>query len=264
MHIIALIKQVADTAQLSRTVDGLRLMAEGGPRIVNPWDEYAIEAALQLKEAHGGDVTLLCMGEPEAIEALRAGIALGADAAILLSDPAMKDSDTLGTARLLAAAITKIGEFDLVIGGRAAIDGNTAATTVQVAALLGIPQVSYVGELKALDPAAHTITAVRLLEHGRETVTSTLPAAITVVKEINEPRYPSLIGIRRAARATIPIWTLGDLGLEPSLVGLAGAQARWPEVTVPPGQETNLEIIAGTPTEAAEVLADRLMAAKVI
>jgi electron transfer flavoprotein beta subunit len=264
MNIIALVKQVPDTAQLSGSADGLKLMAEGGPRIINPWDEYALETAIQLKEAHGGKVTALCMGRPEALDALKSALAMGADEAILVSDPALENSDSLVTARVLVAAINKIEEYDLVIAGRSGIEGNTWATGVQVAALLDIPQISYVAKLKAVDVAAKTITAVRLMEGGRETVSSRLPAAISVVKEINEPRYPSFIGIRRAAKATIPIWSIADLGLGAGQVGAAGSQTKWPEVTLPPARETKTEIIEGSPAEAAKILADRLAAEKVI
>jgi len=263
MNIIALIKQVPDTAQLSKTVDGLQLMQEGGPRIVNPWDEYTLETAIQLKEAHGGQVTVLCMGKQESLEALKTGLAMGADEAMLLSDPAMENSDTLATARILVAAIKKIGQFDIIIGGRSAIDGNMAATAVQVAALLDIPPISYVAQLN-VDPEASTLNAVRLLEGGRETLSSTLPAVVTVVKEINEPRYPSFIGIRKAAKATIPTWGLDDLGLESGQVGEAGSQAKWPEVSLPPVREAEVEIIEAPPAEAAKTLADRLEAEKVI
>jgi electron transfer flavoprotein beta subunit len=263
MNIIALIKQVPDTAQLSSTVDGLKLMGEGGPRIVNPWDEYALETAIQLKEAHGGKVIAVCMGKPEATEALKTGLAMGADEAILISDPALENSDSLVTARVLAAAINKMDDYDLVIAGRSAIDGNTAATAVQVAALLDIPQISYVAELKTVDPAAKTITAVRLLEGGRETVNSKLPAVITVVREINEPRYPSIIGIRKAAKAIIPTWSVADLGFEASQVGPTGSQVRW-AVSLPPTREAKVKIIEGAPAEAATILVDGLIAEKVI
>jgi len=263
MNIIVLIKQVPDTAQLSKTVDGLKLMGEGGPRIVNPWDEYALETAIQLKEAHGGQVTAITMGKPEATEALKTALAMGADQAILISDEVMKNGDTLTTARILAAAANKVGESDLIIGGRSAIDDNMAAIPAQVAALLDMPQISYVAELN-VDPEANSLKAVRLLEDGRESVSSKLPAVLTVVKEIHEPRYPSFIGIRKAAKATIPTWGLADLGLDAGQVGEAGAQARWPEVSLPPVREAQVEIIEGTPEEAAKTLADRLVAEKVI
>ncbi len=263
MNIIVLIKQVPDTAQLSKTVDGLKLMEEGGPRIVNPWDEYALETAIQLKEAHRGKVTVLTMGKAAATEALKTGLAMGADEAILISDPAMVNGDTLTTARILAAAANKIGDYDMIIGGRSAIDDNMAAIPVQVAALLGISQISYVAELN-VDPDAKSLKAVRLLESGRENVTGTLPAMVTVVKEIYEPRYPSFIGIRKAAKATIPTWSLADLGLDAGQVGEAGAQAYWPDVSLPPVRDAQVEFIEGTPEEAAKTLADRLVAEKVI
>jgi len=263
MNIIALIKQVPDTAQLSKTVDGLKLMDTGGPRIVNPWDEYTLETAIQLKEAHGGKVTAICMGRPASTEALKTGLAMGADEAILISDPAMENSDSLTTARILVAAINKIGTFDIIIGGRSAIDGNTAATAVQVAALLDIPQISYLAKLE-VDPNSKTLKAERLMEGGREKVSSRLPAVVTVVKEINEPRYPSFIGIRKAAKATIPTWSVADLGLSAEQVGEAGSQAKWPDVSLPPVREANVEIIEGPPEEAAKILANRLMAEKVI
>ncbi len=264
MNIITLIKQVPDTAQLSSTVDGLRLMSEGGARIVNPWDEYNLETGIQLKEAHGGKVTAVCLGKLEAVEALKRGIAMGADEAILISDPALEDSDSLATARALVAAIEKIGEFDLIIAGRSAIDGNMAATAVQVAALLNIPQLSYIAALKAVDPAAKTITAVRLMENGRETISSKLPALVSVVKEINEPRYPSFMGIRKAAKATIPTWSLADLGLSANQVGAAGSKVSWPQVSLPPTREGGAQIISGSPAQAAKILADKLAAEKVI
>jgi electron transfer flavoprotein beta subunit len=264
MNIIVLVKQVPDTAQLSGTVDGLKLLSESGPRVINPWDEYALETAIQLKEAHGGRVTALCLGKPAAVEALKSSLAMGADEAILISDPALENSDSLVTARVLAAAINKIADYNLVIAGRSGIDGNTWATAVQVAALLDIPQISYVAQLKAVDPAAKTIRAVRLTEGGRETVSSKLPAAISVVKEINEPRYPSFIGIRKASKATIPTWSTADLGFEAGQVGAAGSQVQWPELTLPPAREARVEIIEGSPADAAKILAAKLAAEKII
>ena len=263
MNIIALVKQTPDTAQLSAAMDGLKLSAEGGPRIVNPWDEYTVETAIQAREEHGGKVTALCLGPPEAADALKTALAMGVDEAILVSDPAMADSDCLTSARILVAAIRKIGGFDLIVGGRAAIDGNTAATAVQIAALLGVPLISYVADIRNLDPSGRKLSAVRLLENARETVSSRLPALITVVKEINEPRYPSLIGIRKAARASIPVWGCGDLGLEPSAVGAGASVAGW-QVDLPPFREANVEMIDGGPEDAARVLVDRLIEEKVI
>jgi electron transfer flavoprotein beta subunit len=263
MNIIVLMKQVPDTAQLSASTNGLQLMASG-PRIINPWDEYALEEGLKLREAHGGKVTLLSLGDGGATDALRRGLAMGADEAVLLADDAFANGDTLATARALVAAITKMGDADLVIAGRSSIDGGNYATAVQVAALLDLPVLSYVATIKAIDPTAKTITAERAVEAGRETVSSRLPAVMTVVKEINEPRYPSFMQIRKAAKKEIPTWSTAELGLDTGQVGAAGSQVSWPQVTLPPAREANVEIIGGSATEAAKVLVDRLLAEKII
>ncbi len=264
MNIIVLVKQVPDISQLSGSVDGLQLMADGAPRVINPWDEYAVETALQLKEAHGGKVTALCLGQPTAVEALKTALAMGVDQAVLVSDPALANSDSLATARTLAAAITKIGDCDLVIAGRSGIFGNTWATAVQVAALLNIPHVSYVAQIKEISAADKTITVVRQTEKARETVSSRLPASISVVKEINEPRYPSFMGIRKASKATIPTWSLTDLGVSAGQVGAAGSQAQWTELSLPPVRETNTQFIEGSPAEAAKMLVKVLTDEKLV
>ena len=242
----------------------LKLMEEGGARIVNPWDEYTLETAIQLKEAHSGKVTIVCMGKPEATEALKTGLAMGADEAILISDPALEGSDSLVTAHVLVAAIDKIGDYDIIIAGRSAIDGNTAATAVQIAALLEIPQISYVAELKTVDPAAKIMMAVRLLEGGRENRQQSVTCShYGGLKRLTSRAIPAFIGIRRAARATIPTWGIADLGFEASQVGSAGSQVTW-EVNLPPTREARVEIIEGAPDEAAKILADKLAAEKII
>lgn len=264
MNIIVLIKQVPDTSQLSILIDGLKLMAEDDLRIVNPWDEYAIETGLQLKEKYGGAVTLLSLGKPEAIAALKTGLAMGADHAILVSDPALEGGDSLTTARALTAAIKKIGTFDLIIAGRMAVDTHHAATPVQVAALLKIPQLSYVTALKAVNPAANMLTATRLTDNGHETISSPMPAMLTVLQDIYMPRYPSYMGIRKAAKITIPTWGLADLHLPIHEVGTMGAQARWAKVSLPRLHRGGAEIITGTPPEAAKTLFDKLTTQKII
>jgi electron transfer flavoprotein beta subunit len=264
VHAIVLVKQVPDTAQLSPKNDALQIMAEGGPRIVNPWDEYAIEIAIQLKEEHGGKVTLICVGEPEAVDALKTGLAMGADEAILLSDPLFREGDTLATARVLAAAIAKLDPFDLILSGKTSIDGNSGATAVQLAAILDVPAVSYVAELGSLDLEDNTLEAVRLLENRRETVSSRLPSVVSVVKEICEPRYPSFIGIRRAASASIPVWGIDDLELNLDEVGLRGSQVVWSEVVLAENRERGVEIIGGSPKEAAETLISKLAEEKLL
>ncbi len=257
MNIIALVKQTPDTAKLSKTLNGLQLMADGQPRIVNPWDEYTLETALQLKEKHGGTkVTALTVGKAESLEALRTALAMGVDEAVLVSDPALANVDTLGTAKALVAAIKKLGGADVIVAGRSAIDGNAGATAVQVAALLGVPMLSYVAKLNGV--AAGRLSAVRALEHGRETISTTLPVVISVLKEIAEPRYPSFMGIRKAAKAVIPTWSLSDLGIAAPV-----AQVSW-SIELPVARETNVEWIKGSPEEMAKRLMDQLLDAKVI
>ncbi len=151
MKAIILMKQTPDTAKLSSSVDGLQLMADVEARIVNPWDEYALETAISLKEDHGGETMAFSMGKPEATGALKTGLAMGVNSAALLSDPAFENSDTLATARILTAAIKKAGEYDIILAGKSAIDGDTAQTPVQVAALLGIPYLGYVSKIKEID-----------------------------------------------------------------------------------------------------------------
>ena len=264
MNIIVLVKQVPDISQLSGTVDGLQLMADGAPRVINPWDEYAVETALQLKETHGGTVTALSLGQPAAAEALKTALAMGVNQAALVSDPALTNSDSLATARTLAAAINKIGKCDLLIAGRSGIFGNTWATAVQTAALLDVPHLSYVAQIKNIDPANKTMTVARQTEKGRETISSRLPASISVVKEINEPRYPSFMGIRKASKAKIPVWTVADLGLDVEQVGASGSQTQWAELNLPPAREANTQFIEGSPAEAAAVLIQKLVDEKLI
>lgn len=264
MKAIILMKQTPDTAKLSASVDGLKLMAEGSDRIVNPWDEYSLEIGIALQDDHGGKAVVLTMGKPEATDAIKTGLAMGAKESVLLTDPAFANSDTLATARILVAAINKIGDADIIIAGKSAIDGDTAQTAVQVAALLDIPHLGYVAEIKEIDFATKKITVVRAMEGGRETLTSSLPAVISVVKEIAEPRYPSFMGIRKAAKAKIPEWGLADIGLSADQVGTAGSQVQWPEVQLPVMGETTLDLIEGEPDEAAKQLADKLLAEKVI
>lgn len=259
MNIIALVKQTPDTAKLSRTVNGMQLMADGGPRIVNPWDEYALETALQLKEKHGAKkVIALSVGRPEAVEALRTALAMGVDEAVLVSDPVLAGADTLGTAQALAAAIRKIGGYDIVVAGRNSIDGGAGATAVQVAALLDAPVVSNVSALRSVNAAGRSIALARSVDGGRETVTTRLPCVISVVKDIAEPRYPSFMGIRKAAKAPIPTWTAAD-------IGVAGPASRvtW-TVELPAARETSVEMLKGTPQEQAKALLDRLAEQKVI
>ena len=264
MNIITLIKQVPDVAKLSQIMDPLKLINDKEARVINPWDEYAIETGIRLKETYGGKVIALSLGEPQADDILRRSLAMGVDEAVLISDPLLKDSDSLATARALAAAINKIGDFDIIIAGRSAIDGNNAATAIQAAVLLGIPQISYVAVIRTIDPLQKTISVMRLIEGGYETIKGKLPLAISVVKEINEPRHPSFIGIRKASKANIPIWDISYLGLNSNQVGLAGSLIQWVDLNLPPMRGESAEILKGHPEEVAKMLANKLSSDKVL
>ncbi len=257
MKIVVCIKQVPDTAA-KVVVENGQITWGDAPLVMNPWDEYAVEAALLTKEAHGGDVIAISVGEDTAKEALKNALAMGASEAILICDPALKEADSQAVARVLAAAIQKVGDVDLAFFGRQAIDGDMGVTHAMTARVLKWPVLTAVSTIKEI--AAGKITVERSLEEGRQIVEAGLPAVVSVVKDIGEPRYPSFMGIRKASRAQIPEWTLGDLGVEtPQSV------VRWPEVTNPPVREVHTEMITGdSPQEIAEKLVDKILAEKVL
>jgi len=235
----------------------------GKPNVINPWDEYAIEEGIRLMENHGAtEVIALSMGGEDSKEALKTGLAMGCTEAILVSDEAMVGSDTLGTARVLAAAIKKIGDVQVVMFGKQAIDGDTGQTAVQAAQKLGWTPLTFVSAIKEVGDG--TITVERLLEEGREIVTAKLPVIINAVKEINEPRYPSFMGIRKANRAQIPTWGMADLEIEGS-VGAGASKVDWSQVYAIPAREGAVQFIeADTVEEQAKILVDRLFEEKVI
>jgi electron transfer flavoprotein beta subunit len=189
---------------------------------------------------------------------------MGCDEAILISDPALKGSDALATSYVLAQAIKKLGDVDMVIFGKQAIDGDTGLTPVGVARRLGFAPLTYTIKIAELDPAAKTIKVERLLEEGRQIVTAKLPAVIGTVKDINEPRYPSFMGIRKAAKAAITVWSAADAGCDPAKIGAAGSATLWPSVHALPAREGAVEFFDGTPEEIAVKVADKLIADKVI
>ncbi len=231
----------------------------GKPNVVNPWDEYAIEEGIRLMENHGASsVTALTLGDESSDEALKTCIAMGCTDAIRISDPAFEGADTLGTAKVLAAAIHKVGDVSVVICGKQAIDGDTGQTAVQLARKLGWTPLTFVSAIHEISDSS--ITVDRLVEDGKETVTTSLPVVINVVKEINEPRYPSFMGIRKANRATIPAWSAEDLEL-----GTAGSNANWSHVYSPPPRVGTVHMIAGaTVEEQVKNLVDKLFQEKVI
>jgi electron transfer flavoprotein beta subunit len=265
LHIVVCTKYTPDS-EAKMSVDGKGNVSWGdSPLIINPWDEYSVEEALLLRDEYGGTVTVISMGSEEALEALKHAVAMGADEAIRIWDDACAGSDTLATSYVLAKTIEKMGDVDLILCGKSAIDAQTWQTGVALATRLGYPSLMYTIKITKLDPDEGSITVERLLEEGRQVVDAPLPAVVGTIKGINEPRYTSFIGIRKAAKMDYPLWTLEDIGADPEKVGPSGSGVRWPEVFEPPVREGEAEIIeAETVEEEAEILVEKLLAEKVI
>jgi len=265
LHIVVCTKHTPDS-EAKMSVDEAGNVSWGeSPLIINPWDEYAIEEALVLRDEHGGKVTVISMGPEDALEALKHAVAMGCNEAVRIWDDACAGSDTLATSYVLARAIEKMGDVDLVLFGKSAIDAETWQTGSALAHRLGWPSLMYTIKIAELDPDGKVITVERLLEEGRQVVSAPLPAVVGTTKGINEPRYTSFIGIRKAAKMEYPAWTLADVGAEADKVGAAGSGVRWPEVYMPPAREGEAEILAGeTVEEAAALLVEKLLAEKVI
>ncbi len=259
MKIVVCVKQVPDTAAKVVVEDGQVTWGEA-PLVINPWDEYAVETALLQQEAHGGDVTAISVGGEEAKEALKHALAMGCSEAILVSEPGLEKADSLLTARILAAAIQKVGDVEAAFFGRQAIDGDVGVTAAQTARVLGWPSLTLVSAITELDPGNKTIQVERSVEEGRQVVASKLPAVVSVVKDIGEPRYPSFMGIRKASRAEIPVWSSADVGVE-----VAEPVVTWPEISNLPQKEIVTEVITGdSAQEIAESLANKILEEKVL
>lgn len=266
MKAIVCIKQVPespDPKDIRFEGHAYSLSTEGIPHVINPFDLYALEEALRMKDDKGGSVTVMTMGPEKAKEALREAIAMGADEAILLSDEAFKGGDSLATARVLAAAAKKVGEFDVILCGMQSIDGATAQVGPAVAGFLGVPQLTYVAKIDSIDFDAKKTTVHRMLETGLEVVECGLPALVTVVKDINQPRFASLLKVRKASKAEIPVWSASDLDLDPSTIGESGSPTRLVD-SKEPEPRSGGEIIEGEPDEAVAQLVQKVLDTKMI
>ncbi len=256
MKIVVLIKQVPDTTDVRIDPETNTLVREGVPSIVNPFDMYAIEEALKIREEAGdGTVTIMSMGPPQVETSLREAIALGADDAILLSDRAFAGSDTWSTSYTLAAGIRKLGVPDVILCGKQAIDGDTAQVGPGVAQFLDVPQVTCVKKLEIADGKAR---AERMLEDGHDVLTVSLPAVFTVVKELNEPRLPSLKGKMKAKKAEITVWGQDDLEVDPAELGLDGSPTRVIRIFAPEPRASGT-VFEGEIDETVESLAKELV-----
>ena len=259
MNIVVCIKQVPGTTQVKINPETNTLIREGVESIINPFDENAIEAALQLRDKHGGKVTVITMGPPQATNALRDAIALGADEGILISDRAFAGSDTWATSYTLASAIKKIGAFDLIICGKQAIDGDTAQVGPGVAEFLGIPQVTFA---VGVEMNGDMMKVNRLLEETNEIIELKTPALITVVKQMNTPRMPSFKGKIKAKSAVIPQWGAKDINAEDGKIGQKGSPTSVVKILTPPAKGGG-EMLQGSADEMVDHLVKKLRDRKV-
>jgi electron transfer flavoprotein beta subunit len=263
MNIVVCIKQVPDTKNVRIDPETKTLKREGVESIINPYDMYAVEAALRLRDQFGGKVTALTMGPPQAEQALRQVVEYGVDEVVLLSDRAFAGSDTWATSYTLAKGVEKIGTIDLVICGKQAADGDTAQVGPGLAERLAVPYVCFVRKVVSVDQDARTIRVERLMDDGYDVVEASLPALLTVVKEVGELRVPSLKGKMKAKKISVSAWSATDIGADPTCIGLTGSPTQVIDVFAPKprGQRIMLE---GKPEEQAGQLLDLLGRDKIL
>jgi electron transfer flavoprotein beta subunit len=255
MNMVVCIKQVPGTTEIKIDPETNTLVRQGVPSIINPFDCYALEEAVRLRERCGGKVIAISMGPPQADEALRETISLGADEAILISDRALAGSDTWATSYVLSQAIAKIADFDVIICGRQTLDGDTGQVGPGLSEMLGIPFVAYVSRVEEIRDGY--IRVQRMVEEGYETIEMPLPAVITVVKEINVPRLPSIRGTMKSKTAGIPIWTAEDIGVDEGKAGIAGSPTRVVKIFFPK-REHKSQMLQGSPQEQVDNLIELL------
>jgi len=261
MNVIVCIKQVPAITDVRSSKETNTLVREGVESIINPFDTYAIEEGVRLRERYGGKVTIITMGPQQAESALREAISLGSDEAVLVSDRAFAGSDTWATSYVLAKAIVKISEYDLIIAGKQTMDGDTGQVGPELAQMLGIPFVAYVSQIEEISDSC--LRVQRLIEEGHEIIESPLPCIISVVKEINVPRLPSLRGTMKAKTAPIPVWTAQELDIEADKVGVSGSFTRVVRIFYPQ-RVCQAEVLEGSVDDQVEQLLEKLSESNVI
>ncbi|MDD5495644.1 MAG: electron transfer flavoprotein subunit beta/FixA family protein [Candidatus Omnitrophica bacterium] len=255
MNIIVCIKQVPNTTDVKIDPVTNTLIRDGVESVINPFDTYAIEEAVRLKERFGGKVTVITMGPPQADKALREALSLGCDEAVLVSDRKFAGSDTWATSYTLSCAIKKIGAFDIIICGKQASDGDTAQVGPGISTHLDIPQVTFVKKIEEI--SANKAKVERMTEEGYDIVETPVPCLFTVVKEINTPRMPSLKGMMKAKSAKISTWTAEDIEADTKNIGLEGSPTRVVKIFTPPPRKGG-EILKGDAVEIAKRLGELL------
>lgn len=266
MNMVVCVKQVIDpeAPPASFKIDPATnkvVPPAGVPPVIDPYGEYAVEAALRIKEAVGGKVTAVSLGTNQLRDVVKKPLSMGADELILLEDEAFTDGDSWSTAYALAMAIKKIGEYDLILCGREASDWNAGQVGSGIAEILGLPSLTLVTKIDVTDGKANV---ERLTADGREILEVSLPALVTISNEIGEPRYPTIKGIMAAKKKEPTVWTPGDIGVEPGQIGNAGRRAKMVKL-FQPVHEAQAEIVEGeTPEEAGANLAVKLREAKIL
>lgn len=259
MRIVTFTRSTPDTAaKVEVGADGA-VSWGGAATVVNPWDEYSLEEAILQAGKAGGKSTVIAVGPAMHDDALKHALAMGLDEAYRIEDAALDPADSASYATVAAAAVTKLGDVKLVIFGKESVDVGTDSHVVQTARKLGWTMLSYVSKVLSVDYAAGTIKVERLVEGGKQVVSTSLPVVMSVMKDINEPRYPSFMGIRKAAKANIPTWSLADLGVS----GLT-AKTRIVAYKNLPARSVEVEMLTGEPEEVAAKLVDKLLAEKVL
>jgi electron transfer flavoprotein beta subunit len=263
MEIVVLVKQVPDTTEVRLDPRTGNLIREGIESIMNPDDRHALEAAARLKESNGGRVTVLSMGPSQAIDVITEAFGMGVDRGVLLCDRAFAGADTWATSSTLGKAVRKLGDVDVVLCGRQAVDGDTAQIGPQVAEYLGIAHISCVTGIEEVKGSS--ITVSRLTEDGFERVRSFSPVLLTVMKEINDPRYPAIASLLAACseKAPIEVWNAADLGVQVGDVGIEGSLTQVIR-TFAPKSKRQTEMIEGDTSTVVEGLLSRLSEKKLI
>jgi electron transfer flavoprotein beta subunit len=260
VNIVVCIKQVPDTADVRINPETNTLIRDGVASIINPYDVHAIEAALQIREKTGGRVTVITMGPPQAEAALRDAIAMGADDAVLLTDRAFAGSDTWATSYTLAKAVEKLGA-DMVVCGKQAIDGDTAQVGPEMAEFLNIPHISYVRKIEEIQSSS--VRVQRLMDDGSDVVESSLPVLFTVVREINQPRLPSLKGKMAAKKAEIRKWASTDIAADADKIGLKGSPTQVKNIFAPEAKKDR-KMLEGSPEQQVDDLLRELRGLKCV
>lgn len=259
MKVIVCLKQVPDTNEVKINQETGTLIRDGVPSIINPDDKNALEEALVLKDEQNAEVIVVSMGPPQAKDALKEALAMGADEAVLISDRAFGGSDTWATATILAAAIEKVGNYDIIFCGRQAIDGDTAQVGPEIAEFLDLPQITYAKEVKV---KANKLEVKRFTEYGDFIIESEMPVLLTAIKELNDPRYPTIKGIYESyaedADSNIKVWGVDDLDVDLSQIGLKGSPTNVSKSFVPVKDDTSEIIEASSSKEKTDILVNKL------